>query len=88
MDIAAKLRLHNAWRRGEGVFDGVTPAPMPHTPKELGDIIEAAAVNCERMKIMEDALVAIKNIKTGDCVKYVALADNIACEALARLENE
>lgn len=54
--IAQELRLHNAWRRGEGVFDGVTPAPMPHTPKELGELIEAAAINCEHVQLLATVL--------------------------------
>lgn len=59
--IAQELRLHNAWRRGEGVFDGETPAPMPQTPKELGEIIEAAAVSCDRVQLLAKALRIAQN---------------------------
>lgn len=28
------------WRRGEGVYNGETPAPMPWTPEKFGEAID------------------------------------------------
>jgi hypothetical protein len=55
--MAHDLREHNAWRRGEGKYDSpldengnevVGPsAPAPIAPKELGELLEAAATALE-----------------------------------------
>jgi hypothetical protein len=47
------------WRWGEGVFGDETPAPMPQTPKELGELIGAAAMNCDRVQLLAKALTEI-----------------------------
>lgn len=49
-ELANALREHNAWRSGEGKHDtpdDAAPTPMPHTPKELGLILDEAATALE-----------------------------------------
>lgn len=40
----------------------------------------------KKEQIMYKALIDILNIKTGDCAKYVAIADGIALEAVVTID--
>lgn len=49
------------WRRGEGIYDGETPAPMPFTPETFGIAID---------KLIEHAEGKIDPL-LADCLKRV-----------------
>ena len=49
------------WRRGEGIYNGETPAPMPWTPEKFGEAIDVLIDLAERQLEMEDDLIRFKN---------------------------
>jgi hypothetical protein len=85
--IIKGLQQHKEWRRGLGKYEEA--GTMPHTPKELGVIIEASiqqlTAAAERERILREALQRIVRHTCSDTNQTVVF---IACKALAATETQ
>lgn len=71
--------------RTETVNENGTSIKVEHIAKVKGTWPDAAAKADALAKALS-ALEQIRDIKTGDCERYVVEADTLACTALARLK--